>query len=202
MPSIGHSNPITSLDQLDPEGFYTYTDYLNWQFQERVELIKGKLMRISPAPNVNHQRVAIKLLVALELYLRGKSCEVFIAPFDVRLPVSLKKGVPTTVVQPDLCVVCDPAKLDEQGCNGAPDLVIEVLSPGNPQREMRDKFQVYEEAGVREYWLVDLSAQTVWVYLLNENGRFIGLAPRLADETLLAETLPGFEIDLGKVFGG
>ncbi|MDV7396126.1 Uma2 family endonuclease, partial [Arthrospira platensis SPKY1] len=106
-------------------------------------------------------------------FFHKKPCQVFHAPFDVRLP---KKGQPEvyTVVQPDLCVVCDQGKLDEKGCMGAPDLVVEILSPGNTHREMREKYEVYEEAGVKEYWLVSPWDKTVLVYVLNEEGIFIG----------------------------
>ncbi len=141
---------VTQFSDLDPEGHYTYADYLLWQFQERVELIKGRVFKMSPAPNMSHQRVSGNLSRELLNYFYKKNCQVCIAPFDVRLPVKDKKGRQSTVVQPDICVICDESKLDEQGCNGAPDWVIEILSPGNSRMEMREKFRVYEEAGVRE----------------------------------------------------
>lgn len=193
---------ITSLSQLDPEGVYTYTDYLSWQFQERVELIRGRLFPMSPAPNTFHQQISGALYFRLYGHFVGKSCQVFAAPFDVRLPVSLKKGQTTTVVQPDLCVICNPNKLDNQGCDGAPDLIIEILSPGNSKKEMREKYQVYEEAGVREYWLVYPLDREVRVYVLNEAGKYIGLAPVLEDEVLCSAVFPDLEVDLGMVFGG
>lgn len=196
------STPITSLSQLDPEGVYTYADYLSWQFQERVELIRGRLFPMSPAPNTFHQQISGALYFRLYGHFVGKSCQVFAAPFDVRLPVSLKKGQTTTVVQPDLCVICDPGKLDNQGCDGAPDLIIEILSPGNSKKEMREKYQVYEEAGVREYWLVYPLDREVRVYVLNEAGKYIGLAPVLEDEVLRSAVFPELEVDLGMVFGG
>ncbi|WP_373553947.1 Uma2 family endonuclease [Haliscomenobacter sp.] len=196
------TTPITSLSQLDPEGVYTYADYLTWQIKERVELIRGRLFPMSPAPNTFHQQIAGALNFRLYGHFLGKSCQVFSAPFDVRLPVSLKKGQTTTVVQPDLCVICDPGKLDNQGCDGAPDLIIEILSPGNSQKEMREKYQVYEESGVREYWLVYPLDREVRVYVLNEAGKYIGLAPVLEDEVLRSAVFPELEVDLGMVFGG
>lgn len=192
--------PITDISQLDPNGSYTYDDYLLWQFEERVELIRGKLFKMSPAPNTRHQRMLGELHVQLRSCFNKQICQVFLAPFDVRLPVSRRKGQDTTVVQPDLCVICDPNKLDERGCAGAPDLVIEILSPGNSKKEMREKFEVYEEAGVREYWLVNPLDNVVLVYVLNEAGKYIGLAPVTEDQELRAAIFPELLIDLKEVF--
>ncbi|NUO01660.1 MAG: Uma2 family endonuclease [Saprospiraceae bacterium] len=191
---------ITDLSQLDPNGSYTYSDYLLWQFQERVELIRGKLFRMSPAPNVAHQRLATFFTAKLFNFFEKKTCQVFAAPFDVRLPVSRKKGQDTTVVQPDLCVICDPAKLDEHGCAGAPDLVVEILSPGNSTKEMREKYRVYEEAGVREYWIVNPAEKVVFVYILDEKGNYIGLAPVTGEDALRAAIFTELVIDLKEIF--
>jgi len=118
----------------------------------------------------------------------------------VRLPAP-KGEKDHTVVQPDLCVVCDLEKLDDKGCRGAPDLVVEILSPGNAEREMRDKFEVYETAGVREYWVVDPEHEVVSVYKLNEEHRFVGLPPRVKGDVLRSTIFPAMELDLGEVFG-
>lgn len=195
------SHPIiTDLSQLDPEGSYTYADYLLWRFQERVELIRGRLFRMSPAPNVLHQQISREVSRILFNFFHENPCQVFAAPFDVRLPVGRKKGEDTTVVQPDLCVICDPAKLDEHGCAGAPDLVVEILSPGNSTREMREKYRVYEEAGVREYWIVNPAEKLALVYVLNESGIFIGLAPVTVEDPLQSSVFPDLAIDLKEVF--
>ncbi len=191
---------ITDPSQLDPEGSYTYADYLLWKFQERVELIRGKLFRMSPAPSLTHQRLATFFTARLFNFFEGKNCQVFTAPFDVRLPVGRRKGEDTTVVQPDLCVICDPAKLDERGCAGAPDLVVEILSPGNSSREMGEKYRVYEEAGVREYWIVNPMEKIALIYILNETGTYIGLAPVTEDDPLKSSIFPGLAIDLQEVF--
>lgn len=191
---------ITDLSQLDPEGRYTYADYLMWRFKERVELIRGKLLRMSPAPNRMHQEVATQLTRHFANFFAGKICRVYTAPFDVRLPVSRRLGQDTTVVQPDLCVICDPAKLDEHGCAGAPDLVVEILSPGNSSREMGEKFRVYEEAGVREYWIANPEEKVVLIYVLNDKGAYIGLAPVTVDSPLRASIFPELAIDLREVF--
>ena len=140
---------ITSIHQLDYKKKYTYGDYILWQFQERVELLKGYLFPMA-APNVRHQQVSLNLTLVLGNFLEKSHCQLFSAPFDVRLPLPpnrVKGNKIDTVVQPDLCVICDTNKLDKQGCIGAPDLIVEILSPGNSKREMKDKFELYQEAG-------------------------------------------------------
>ena len=190
---------ITDISQLDPDGRYSYTEYLLWKFKDRVELIRGRLFRMSPAPGTRHQLISGKIFLTLGAYLKGKPCMVFSAPFDVRLPRKGQKKT-WTVVQPDLCVVCDSKKLDEKGCIGAPDLVVEILSPGNTHREMREKYEVYEEAGVKEYWLVNPSEKIVLIYVLNEAGVFIGLQPLTEEQDLETRLFPGMKIPLGEVF--
>ena len=191
---------FTDISQLDPDGYYTYQDYLTWKFPERVELYKGKPFELSPAPNRRHQRISVTLTLQIGNQIHGKGCELFTAPFDVRLPIPNKKGKSDTVVQPDLCVVCDESKLDKQGCNGAPDLVVEILSPGNPKREIREKYDLYEEAGVREYWVVYPNEDTVLVFVLNEENKFIGLKPVTIEDELVSTIFPELKIDLGSVF--
>ncbi len=195
---------ITSLHQLDFSKHYTYSDYLLWQFKERVELLKGRLLPLA-APNVQHQSIASNLNGVLWLHLKGKPCQVFPAPFDVRLPLHQNKIVSDkidTVVQPDLCVVCDDRKLDKQGCIGAPELVVEILSPGNSKRELKDKYELYEQAGVLEYWIVDPERRTVLVYLLDKtSGKFTSSAPPLTDEdTLVASAIKDLMIPLNEIF--
>ena len=191
---------VTQFSDLDPEGYYTYADYLLWQFQERVELIKGKIFKMSPAPNTLHQKISISLASIIFVHFKPHRCQAFAAPFDVRLPVKDKKSRQSTVVQPDLCVICDESKLDEQGCNGAPDWVIEILSPGNSRFEMREKFRIYEEAGVREYWIINPAERIVLPYVLNEAGQYSGLAPAGEEDQLRPHVFPDLAIDLKEVF--
>lgn len=192
---------ITDINQLDVSKTYTYADYLTWKFQERVEIIKGKLFPMSPAPSSGHQRVSTALSALVWNHFRGHACEVFEAPFDVRLNRTRKNDeVSVTVVQPDLCVICDLDKIDKRGCNGAPDLVVEVLSPGNSKRELKEKFEVYEETGVREYWLVNPLDKIVIVYVLNEQGIFIGLKPVLEEDDLVSTIFPELSIPLSEIF--
>lgn len=192
---------ITSLSQLDPEKTYTYADYLLWQFEERVELIKGKIMQMA-APSRVHQQVTTNLIVLLGNSMRHSPCKLYPAPFDVRLPhFSQKKNKDVvTVVQPDLCVICDPSKLDDRGCIGAPDIVVEILSPGNSKREMKDKFVLYEESGVREYWIVSPIEKSIQVFRLNEQGAYYGIRPFIEDEDLITPILPGLNVPLKEVF--
>jgi Uma2 family endonuclease len=161
---------INKISQLDLNKKYTYADYLNWRFTERVELIKGWIHQMSPAPNVSHQKVSMKLGTLLSTYLKNNKCNVFAAPFDVRL---FKKSSAdtrvTTVVQPDLCIICDENKLDDRGCVGAPDLIIEIVSPGNSKRELKTKFDLYEENNVLEYWVVHPTEKSIQQFVLTKN---------------------------------
>ena len=196
---------ITELSQLDLNGTYSYADYLLWQFEERVELIKGKIMLMCPAPNVKHQRYSRKLALEIGYFLRKKSCELFIAPFDVKLYDSRKSKLADkevyTVVQPDLCVICDKAKLTERGCDGAPDWIIEILSPGNSKKEMRIKYDLYEENGVREYWLVYPSEQAVYQFVLNPQTEKYELKGMYAEDDVINPALfSELKIDLAEVF--
>ena len=127
---------------------------------------------------------------------------MYAAPFDVRLKRNHRRTNEeiTTVVQPDICVVCDLTKLDEKGCLGAPDLVIEILSPGNAKKEMRQKYEVYEESGVKEYWLVNMSDKTILCYRLDQTGKFIGVQPLTEDDYLTTPLFADMNIEVKKVF--
>lgn len=191
------------LTDLDLNGFYTYADYLTWNFTETLELIKGKVFKISPAPSSYHQVISTKLLFRIEYFLGNKSCQVFHAPFDVRLPVQpnqRKDEEITTVVQPDLSVICDPEKIDNRGCLGPPDWIIEILSPGTAQKDMKDKFDLYEQAGVPEYWIVFPTEKSILVYTLNEEGKYIGLPPFVREDTISPVLFPELKINLTDIF--
>lgn len=194
----------TDISQIDLDGTYSYADYLNWNFKERIELIKGKIFKMSPAPAMKHQRIASRMASQMYDSFKNKPCEVFFAPFDVRLTIKDKKTNQDiqTVVQPDICVICDELKLDKRGCLGSPDLVIEILSPGNSKKEMKQKFQVYESSGVREYWLVEPKDCCVFIYTLNEEGKYIGHRPMTDDEIMYSHIFPEMKIDLAIIFEG
>ncbi|MEE7627587.1 Uma2 family endonuclease [Methylobacter sp. Wu8] len=196
---------ITELSQLDLNATYSYADYLTWQLEETVELIKGKIMAMSPAPNLKHQRISRNMLRPIDNYLRHKTCEAFHAPFDVKLYNSKKSKLADqdvySVVQPDLCVICDKDKLTEQGCNGAPDWIIEVLSPGNSTKDMRLKYDLYQENGVTEYWLVYPYEQAVYQFVLDQDTEKYQLfAMHAGDDLAKPYLFPELHIDLADVF--
>lgn len=195
---------ITQLSQLDLNRTYSYADYLTWQFTETVELIKGKIMLMSPAPNVKHQRASMNLSRVLANFFLRQKCQVFAAPFDVRL-YDRKKSILAnkeihTVVQPDLCVICDPDKLDAQGCNGAPDWIIEILSKGNLKKELQIKYALYAESGVSEYWLVYPYEQAVHQFVLNESGNYELKQMYADDDMAVPHLFPDLAVDLSEVF--
>jgi len=195
-----YKEKITQLSQVcDSTVEYTYDDYYEWLFTERVELIFGKVLPMA-APNRLHQTVIRNLNTIFGIFFQSKSCEYYPAPFDVRLPVGIKKGKYTTVVQPDLSVFCDQEKLDQKGAKGAPDLVVEILSPGNSRRDMKDKFEVYELAGVREYWIFHPIDSFVLPYLLNEEGKFVGLPAVHSPDKLYSCIFPDLSFSLEEIF--
>ncbi|SEJ65783.1 Endonuclease, Uma2 family (restriction endonuclease fold) [Cyclobacterium xiamenense] len=182
-------------------GGYTYADCLSWDLEEMVELIKGNVFKkAATAPNRIHQRLTGDLHKELNMFLKGKTCQAYIAPFDVRLPVQSKKDDKIyTVVQPDICVVCDLDKLDDRGCIGAPDLVVEVLSPGNKQLELQHKYEVYEESGVKEYWLMDAAGQTLLIYTLIQ-GKYHSSRLMTSGDRARSSAVTGFELGLEAFF--
>jgi Uma2 family endonuclease len=192
------------VEEPDLSGSYTYADYVSWQWHEAAELIRGKIFKMSPAPGSLHQKISGELFRQVANFLRGKKCMVFSAPFDVRLPLSSKNKTDheiITVVQPDLCVICDPSKIDERGCLGAPDWIIEVLSGSTSSKDLREKFDVYEEAGIKEYWVVHPQEQTILVYTLDASGRYQGmLKPYIRTDRVSPLTLPGLTLLLEDVF--
>jgi len=187
------------LADLDLNEIYSYADYLKWQFEERVEILKGRIFKMS-APNFAHQAIVGEFHYRLASYLDKKPCRVFIAPFDVRIPRKSNDDKEIyTVVQPDLCVVCDSSKYDAKGCIGAPDIVIEILSPGNNNKELKNKYDIYEESGVKEYWIVSPQENYILVYKLVD-GRFIGAHPLVSDDCITTTILPGFSMELKELF--
>ncbi|MEW6220275.1 MAG: Uma2 family endonuclease [Thermodesulfobacteriota bacterium] len=183
------------------EGF-TYRDYRTWSEDERWELIAGVPFCMTPAPSTRHQRLAGEMYKQIAMFLTGRDCEVFFAPFDVRLAQPDADDDETdTVVQPDIVVVCDPARIDEHGCKGAPDFVIEILSPATAVRDCITKLALYQEHGVREYWIVSPDEKAVTVHLLREDGRYEARTYRAWAEPIPVTILPGLDIDLGPAFG-
>lgn len=183
-------------------GNYSYADYLTWQMEEVVELIKGRVFKkAAAAPKRIHQKVSGELFLRLGNFLSGHKCQVYSAPFDVRFPKSSKDDKKIhDVVQPDICVICDPEKLDERGCIGAPDLIVEILSPGNSKTELKHKFELYESNGVREYWIIHAETQDLLIYSLI-HGKYVPSLLFTSGDVVESKVVEGFVLDLEEFFG-
>ncbi len=194
---------ITDINQLDLQATYSYADYLTWKFTETVELLRGKLVQMS-APKTNHQEIVGNLFNPFKNYLRGKPCKVYVAPFDVKLYDRKKSLVTdrdiTTVVQPDVCVICDLKKIDNRGCNGSPDLIIEVVSASTKNRDLHDKKYLYAESGVLEYWIAFTDSKILLTHTLLENGTYSGAKVYSDTDFITPNILPELTIDLSEVF--
>jgi len=191
------------FSDLDLNKTYTYADYLQWTFEDRLELIKGKIFKMTPAPASLHQRLSGAIFGELYIFLKGKPCAVYSAPFDVRLSQKDNEEDDEkvyTVVQPGIFVICDPAKIDKKGCTGAPDIVVEILSPGNNKKELRNKYEVYEESGVKEYWIVSPQDKTFLKYTLTDAGHYQASRLMTVGDEVSTPILPGFVLNLDTVF--
>ncbi|MEN9405977.1 MAG: hypothetical protein RLZ12_261 [Bacillota bacterium] len=224
--------PITSGKEK-----FTYKDYLTWSGDERWELIDGIPFNMSPSPSRKHQKIIGKLNRYIDTYLDNKTCEVYIAPFDVLLPSNntketLPKDKPknaitrdtnekltkdteetltndakealtnekiVNIVQPDLTIICDKNKLTKNGCTGVPDLVVEVLSPATAKKDRNEKFKLYEQVGIREYWIIDPTHETIEVFLLVDNA-FKQTNIYSKSDTFNVGIFPDLAIDLKKIF--
>lgn len=193
------------LEDLDTTQRYTYADYLTWTFGEMVELIRGRIFSMPPAPNLYHQKISGNLYLKIGNYLKNTPCQLFHAPFDVRLPLPPNKkkndSEIDTVVQPDICVICDISKLDIRGCLGSPDWIIEILSPGTSRKDLRDKYDIYQHAGVREYWVVHPHEHTLLVFRLNTKGEYESdPRPYVKGDVVRVGIFEDFNIELSEVF--
>ena len=183
-------------------GRYTYGDYLKWSDDERWELIEGQPFDMSPAPSRQHQKILGNLFTMISNYLKDKKCEVYVAPFDIRLPEyeGQKDEEIINVVQPDITIICDLSKLDDKGCKGAPDLVVEVLSPATAGKDLKLKLKLYENQGVKEYWLIHPIDKTVIVFQLNDKGEY-GKPETYAElDSITVGILDDLDINLKEVF--
>lgn len=180
---------------------YTFADMLAWPDDERAELINGEIFLMAPSPSRGHQGISVELTRQFANYLEGKKCKAYHAPFDVRL-FEKEGDAPEdvdTVVEPDLVVICDPSKLDDRGCKGAPDMVVEILSPSTQRHDRLVKLGLYQRAGVREYWIVSPEEQTVQVFLRQDGSLQLN---EVYDRQGVAKVnvLDGCFIELSKVF--
>lgn len=179
---------------------YTFADVLAWEESERIEIINGEAVMMAP-PSSIHQEISMELSAQLHAYLKGKKCKVYAAPFAVRL-FEKDEDRPEdvdTMVEPDISVVCDPGKIDKRGCKGAPDMVVEILSPSTQRHDRLTKFNLYQRAGVREYWIVDPANRAVQSFVL-EDGRYSVKEFGTAGDKLRVNVLEDCVIDLSEVF--
>lgn len=191
---------ITDISQLDFNKLYTHADYLTWQFKERVELLMGRIFKMSPAPGSQHQYVSSVLTAEIFNFLKGKKCNVFAAPFDVTLPITNKNGESNTVVQPDICVICDERKITDRGCNGAPDLIVEIISRSSVKKDLHEKFEIYEQSKVPEYWIVQPIDKSLSIFRLSEEGRYMTSKPLTYGDIAESKVIPGLQVDLDAIF--
>ncbi len=190
---MGH--PQVTSDQL-----FSYADYLSWPEDERWEIIEGKAYALA-APSREHQRILRETVLIIGNFLKGKPCEVYMAPFDVVLdPPFLKNDDKKNVVQPDISVICDSRKLTEQGCEGAPDWIIEIASPATFRKDLNKKLKLYEKAGVKEYWIVFPKQKSVMVYLLGDDGKYQKNLFFEVPDSIPVQTFADFHIELSEIF--
>jgi Uma2 family endonuclease len=179
---------------------YTYKDYMTWNDNKFWELIDGIAYQMAP-PSRKHQLASGALFNKFYNYLEGKSCEVHHQPFGVRLPLEDEPDeYIKNAILPDIVVVCDEKKLDDTGCRGGPDLIIEILSPSTSKRDLEDKFKLYEKAGVKEYWIVDPVNNFIKVYVLGEDKSYGTGKTYFADDKIKVSIFPDLEVDLSLVF--
>ena len=183
------------------EAAYTFADCLAWDENERIEIIHGKAFLMA-TPSRIHQEISGALFARLYNFLEGKECRAYPAPFGVRLFEKAGDAPEDvdTLVEPDISVICDPGKLDDAGCKGAPDLILEVLSPSTQRHDRLTKFNLYQQAGVREYWIVDPENKSVQVLLLDDSGTFRPYEDYGREEIARVQVLDGCFIELDKVF--
>jgi len=188
---------------LDLSKRYTYADYLTWMDDVRRELIDG-FIHLMSAPVRIHAQISSELHFLIKTFIKKRKgkCQIYYAPFDVRLPKDDYKDDDKIydVVQPDICVICDLSKLDDKGCIGAPDLVVEVLSPSTAKHDKDKKFHLYEKFGVREYWIVDPKTKTVHAFLLQPTGKYDSGTVYQCDRKAPVRIFDGLEIDLKELF--
>lgn len=179
---------------------YTYEDYLKWSEDERWEIING-VPYLQAAPSPSHQLISGELYRQFANYLQGKTCKAYLAPFCVRLADDDEKKNEDIkkVVEPDISIICDTSKIDGKGCNGAPDLIIEVMSPSSIKMDRLIKFNLYEKAGVREYWIVEPEGKIISVFTLQSNNRY-GRPEIYTEDNKIVSTFPGLIVDLSALF--
>jgi len=189
--------------QLDLNKRYTFADYLTWIDDKRRELIDGFVKLMSPAPTSYHQSISINLATEIKNYLKKKKYKIFTAPFDVRFPeaADIKEyDKITTVVQPDISVICDLSKIDTKGCIGAPDMIVEIVSPSLARHDVEEKYKLYQKHGVREYWIVFPEDRSINVFILDENYKYQLVGMYANDSKVKVNIFEDLVIDLAEIF--
>ena len=180
---------------------FSYGDYITWPDEERWELIDGYAYNMSPAPSRRHQEISMELALQIGNFLANKPCELFYAPFDVRLPEADESDEEVhTIVQPDIVVICDEKKLDDKGARGAPDLIIEILSPATAAKDMKIKLALYERHGVKEYWIVHPTYNYIQVFMLDKKKMYGKPDVYTEEDKIKTPILEGLEVELELVF--
>ncbi|MFU0783111.1 MAG: Uma2 domain-containing protein [Thermoanaerobacterium thermosaccharolyticum] len=182
----------------DKKEIYTYEDYLNWPDNQRIELINGQIYLMAP-PSRIHQEISGAIYLQFANYLKDKKCNVYYAPFGVKFTEKNENDI-KTVVEPDIVVVCDKSKLDNEGCKGAPDLIVEITSPSTARRDRVEKFNLYEKNGVKEYWIIEPDLKIVNVFILQENNRYGRPEIYTEEDKIKVSIFDNLVIDLKDVF--
>ncbi len=179
---------------------YSFADYLTWPENERWEIIDG-VPYMQAAPSPIHQEVLNNINVQFHNYLVGKPCKVYPAPFCVRITNGSENNEDIKkVFEPDISIVCNKSKIDEKGCLGAPDLIVEVMSPSSVKMDRVEKFNSYEKAGVKEYWIVEPQGKIVSVFVLQSNSRYGRPEIYTEDQKITVSIFPDLTVDLSMVF--
>jgi Uma2 family endonuclease len=184
------------------ENKFSYADYLTWPGNERWEIINGVAYNMSPSPTRKHQKISIKLASKLYNYFEDKTCEVYEAPFDVKFPEDEKDRNEEifNVVQPDILVVCDLDKLEENCCKGAPSIIIEIISPSTASKDFIKKRDLYEKNRVNQYWILDPEEKEIFIFKLNDKGTYNKPEIYTRNYIIKVEGFEGLEIDAGLIF--
>ena len=189
---------------LDKKKRYTYADYLTWQDGKTRELLDGFIHLMSPAPTLTHAKISRRIFIPLANHIDkyNGNCQVFTAPFDVRLPQNGETADDKiyTVVQPDICIICDENKLDERGCLGAPDMIVEILSLSTQKYDLNEKFNLYEAARVKEYWVVSPKEKGVNVFILQDDGKYDNGTVYEGEVSISVEILQGLSLSTKNIF--
>ena len=186
---------------LDLNKKYSYADYLTWFDDKRRELFEG-FVNLMSGPTRKHQKISMNFSLIWGSFLKNNKCEVYSAPFDVRLPKNGEKDDKKiyNVVQPDLVVVCDPEKLDEKGCIGAPDLIVEILSPSTTKNDLKDKFYLYEKSGVTEYWVAYPNEKMIHVFILSSKNKYELKGMYVEDDVISPSMFTDLKIEINDIF--